>query len=222
MASKPGESPAVSVDRNGYAGAPARGKVASDADSQNRFGPSSKPSDQPVLNPVATSPLSNSSSVLVDFESTDSMRDRRGAWDLLSDNVVVGTLHHKRNAQLADLPAGNAARPQGRCLLLRGHSDEVEFRPADTNSRIDRVQFLALRQSAGLPCKLVIEAKSRERFERWQVISEFEIEFDGIEFSRIEIGPHQFSQAESRKFRFKIVGNQESGVYIDDLEIHLR
>ncbi len=192
----------------------ASGRIA-----QNGSGPTTNPPGPPLVSSPATS---TDLSVLIDFETTSRLRDRGNSWDLISNRVIAGTLLHDRKAHLTDCPARGRPPSGGKCLLLRGDCDDVEFRPSHPQARIGFVKFLARRQSGSLPVKLNIEAKSRKRFERWQVIAEFGDEIDGIEFSPIEIDSHQFSKADSRKFRFKIEGDAESGIYIDDLEIQLR
>lgn len=169
--------------------------------------------------PAAGSP---GSKFKFDFEDAEQYPNRRDRWAMSSSNTIIGTLHHRNHCRIADAPEQGAELITGKCLLLHGSSENVEFRTdEDAEARIQSLRMHAVRQTGNSPFGFEIQAKSLDKVAKWKTVyvgsSVLELNLP----KEIVIGPADFNTMKAQKFRFKIDGAKADGVYIDNLVIEL-
>ena len=185
----------------------------------------SKRKPEPVSPELTTTAADNklpTNTNVIDFEDYKRYPSRRDTWDIKIGNSIIGTIRNGDKAKVIDAPDVATGNIQGKCLLLKGNSRNVEFRPIDRETRIRSVQFDAIRQSNGAPFGFEIEAKSNARSEKWQPLYVAKEDLNENQPIQIVIEPGIFNTIDARKFRFRVEGKTSEGVFIDNLKIELR
>ena len=163
------------------------------------------------------------SSDFIDFEGLWRTSGDNRRWDL-SSYGVPGELRIDGHANIVESPDSQTANSgRQKVLRIRGDSDEIEFVPFDkTDSRLHRVSFQAMRQS-NESVEISIQAKSTKRAEKWQEIAVLTKQIDNKAFSQVTLETNDFNKVSNpQKFRFKIGGEKDRGLFIDDLKIELQ
>lgn len=163
----------------------------------------------------------NARVVSLSFENGNEFPSNRQVWDIVQNGSKVGTLGCFRQCQWIEDPT-RAFDGKG-SLLLFGNSDRVEFRPTPPEAAIASVEFRARRQKDSEPFLFEVQSKSLKGSERWKTVYKYDSRIQPISSDRYAlIQIDNFSAVDRpEKFRFRLKGDTDDGLFIDDLKIQL-
>ena len=108
-------------------------------------------------------------------------------------------------------------------LHISGNSDQVVFRPTNPSNRLRSIEFLIKLERSKPQMKFMVQAKSLRNQERWKTIyiqpSSDKQALSADRFTAVKID--SFGTIDAQKFRFKLDGPVEDGVFIDNLKVEL-
>ena len=157
----------------------------------------------------------------IDFEKTAQLRVKYNSWPT-EPFGIAGELKQNGHVKLVQTPVEFRTQFGDSIASIRGNSEEFEFVPSDRkDAKIRQLEFHVMRESDET-IDLVVEAKSTQRFEKWQEIVILTDRINEKTFTKISIGPNELNKAaKPQKFRFRIGGDSRSGIYLDHLRIEL-
>ena len=157
----------------------------------------------------------------IDFEKTAQLRVKYNSWPT-EPFGIAGELKQNGHVKLVQTPVEFRTQFGDSIARIRGNSEEFEFVPSDRkDAKIRQLEFHVMRESDET-IDLVVEAKSTQRFEKWQEIVILTDRINEKTFTKISIGPNELNKAaKPQKFRFRIGGDSRSGIYLDHLRIEL-
>ena len=176
--------------------------------------------------PVSSSEVSSSSNAkksvaaVLNFDSTELAAGKSGLLTLLDGKTPIGSLRCKSGCELLESSGS---------LLLHGNSNAVEFRPTNSNCRLDEIGLIAKLRTDNDSLKFEIQVKSalkEHNMKRWQTVYRFDNDVNTLSdssFTRIRLTDLELGLIDPapQKFRFLLGGGKLDGVEIDELSIKL-
>ena len=139
-------------------------------------------------------------------------------WIIWANKTKIGTLAYRGQAAVTKTDGVD-----GHVLHIFGNSDQVVFKPSSTSNRLREIEFTIKLENDQPTSKFLVQAKSLRELERWKTVYSYP-DADKQPFSTAEFTPVKidtFGTIDAQKFRFKLVGPVEDGVFIDNLKVSL-
>jgi len=159
---------------------------------------------------------------LISFESDHFLKKvaakENQVWAIRDNNKKIGILAYRGEAEVVPAPGA-----KGRVLHILGDSDQVVFRPTNASNRLRSIEFSVKLEREDPQVKFMVQAKSLRQQERWQTVyirpSAGNPPLSSQQFTSVKID--SFGTIDAQKFRFKLDGPVEDGVFIDNLKVEL-
>ncbi len=158
----------------------------------------------------------------ISFESEHFSKKVNGkknqVWIIWDNKKKIGTLAYRGQAEVT-----KTGGVDGHVLHIFGNSDQVVFKPSSTSNRLREIEFAIKLENDQPNAKFLVQAKSLRELERWKTVYSYpdadKQPFNKTEFTPVKI--NTFGTIDAQKFRFKLVGPVEDGVFIDNLKVGL-
>ncbi|MCH2180571.1 MAG: serine/threonine protein kinase [Mariniblastus sp.] len=159
---------------------------------------------------------------LITFESDHFLKKaankKKQIWVIRHNNQQIGTLAYRGEAEVIEKQGA-----EGRVLHILGDSDQVVFRPTNPSNRLRSIEFSIKLERENPQMKFMVQAKSLRVPEDWEPIypppNSDKQELSSSRFTPVKID--SFDTIDAQKFRFKLDGPVEDGVFIDNLKVEL-
>ena len=161
-------------------------------------------------------------SKLITFQSDHFLKratsQKNQVWAIHNKQKKIGSLAYRGQAEV--IPKDGE---KDRVLHISGNSDQVVFRPTSTSNRLRSIEFSIKLERSKPQMKFMVQAKSLRDQERWKTVyiqpSSDKQALSADRFTAVKID--SFGTIDAQKFRFKLDGPVEDGVFIDNLKVVL-
>ena len=163
----------------------------------------------------------------ISFESEHFRKQNRPSWVIREKGKIIGTLRHFDQAKIV---SGQGASQDGHAMHLFGKEDPVLFRLTEQSNHLKSITFLIKLEKNTPGIKLQLQAKSlrNKPEDNWETVYSYPSEgnppLNTTEFTEIKIENFvtiDGGKINAQKFRFRLDGPVEDGVFIDNLKVSL-